>query len=72
MGKRTKRPERLELRLSANEKQLIVACANATGQSCNEFVLAATVKQMKKLKITLKRPQAELFKPKPGDQMDIF
>lgn len=72
MGKRTKRPERLELRLSVDEKNLIAFAAAACGTSQNEFVVKATIKELKRLKIKPTREQGDLFKPKPGEQMNIF
>ena len=72
MGGRRKRPDRLELRLTKDEKSMIVACAGATGQTCNEFVLSATKIQMNKLKIKLARPQIDMFAKKPGEQTELF
>ena len=63
------RRPRLELVLTADEKASIIACAESLGIPANEFVVRAAMKERKRLKIKLKRPQGELFDNKKNNQL---
>ena len=57
----SKRPTRIQLHLSPDQKEMALACARSLGLTVSEFFVRSAEHERKRLKIKLKRPQRNLF-----------